>query len=308
MSESFEDILDICIDRITQGESVEDCLKSYPEKADYLEPLLKAALSARESYSAIKLRPEFERVAKYRFQSALKEKTKGGAAKRSSIPIWRHGWVMIAVAILVLFIAGGGTVAAASNSLPGESLYSVKIATEKVQGFFTFGKEAKANFYIKLGERRLDEMERLEEKNRNIPDSLLEAMNSEVERAIEILNKRDVVKEEVVSKLMNLTSNQKATLERVRANVPANARSKIEEAIERSQSSHNSAISLREMVPGLQKRTPSSTKGNNTPHSRNNIPLKLVPDLSMRMNNNGIDDVEGETRAWGTLVKQYGIK
>jgi len=39
---------DACLDRITlKGESIEQCLESYPERAAELEPLLRAALSVK---------------------------------------------------------------------------------------------------------------------------------------------------------------------------------------------------------------------------------------------------------------------
>ncbi|MDD5093288.1 MAG: DUF4382 domain-containing protein [Dehalococcoidia bacterium] len=47
MKRAFDQILDECIDRLNGGESVEECLKLYPEFAAELEPLLIAALEFR---------------------------------------------------------------------------------------------------------------------------------------------------------------------------------------------------------------------------------------------------------------------
>jgi hypothetical protein len=51
MSKDFDQILDECIDRINSGQSLEECLELYPEFAQELEPLLRAADELRsQSY------------------------------------------------------------------------------------------------------------------------------------------------------------------------------------------------------------------------------------------------------------------
>lgn len=251
MSQRFEDILNICLDRIANGDSIDACLQSYPDQASNLEPLLRTALYTRETYSNIKAGTEFERVARFRFQSYLHTITKKGKAGYSGLQLLRHSWIVAIAVVLVLCIASGSTVAASSNSLPGDILYPVKRTTEKVQGFFTFGQEAKARFHIKLGQRRLNEMQLLEMKGRIIPDDLLAIMNSETEVAVNILSKKKDIRSELVYRLITLTDNQKAVLERIEANVPESARLRFREALERSRRAHESAISLRELMPEL---------------------------------------------------------
>jgi len=67
---------------------------------------------------------------------------------------------------LLLVFAGGGTVAASSGSLPGDTLYPVKTATEQVQMKLTFSRTAKAKLQARFAERRIKEMARLAEKGR----------------------------------------------------------------------------------------------------------------------------------------------
>lgn len=67
--------------------------------------------------------------------------------------------------IFVLLVGGTGTVFAAEASLPGNALYPIKIyVNEPVRGAFAFGEEKKADFEAWRAERRLREMEQLEEK------------------------------------------------------------------------------------------------------------------------------------------------
>ncbi|MFA4835774.1 MAG: hypothetical protein WC749_06890, partial [Dehalococcoidia bacterium] len=53
MKRDFDQILDECIDRINSGESVEECLKLYPESAPELEPFLKAAFDFRNQITFV---------------------------------------------------------------------------------------------------------------------------------------------------------------------------------------------------------------------------------------------------------------
>jgi hypothetical protein len=46
---NFEKILDICIDRLNKGESIDACLASYPESASEIKPYLEAVIYAQKS-------------------------------------------------------------------------------------------------------------------------------------------------------------------------------------------------------------------------------------------------------------------
>jgi hypothetical protein len=75
----------------------------------------------------------------------------------------KPAWASIILVIIVL-AAGSGTVYAANGSLPGEPLYSVKTATESVRLAFAFSEEAKADLYVSLADRRVDEIIQMAEK------------------------------------------------------------------------------------------------------------------------------------------------
>ena len=62
------------------------------------------------------------------------------------------------VAIVIVLMAGSGTVFAASKSMPDGFLYPVKLTTENVQMFFTFSTLGKAELYAKLADNRVDEI------------------------------------------------------------------------------------------------------------------------------------------------------
>jgi hypothetical protein len=65
----------------------------------------------------------------------------------------------VLASVLILVLAGGGTVFASQSALPSDTLYPFKLFVERVQGVFVFGDENKANFALGLAERRIDEAE-----------------------------------------------------------------------------------------------------------------------------------------------------
>ena len=70
MAKNLDQILDECIDRINQGESLKACLADYPEYIKQLEPLLQAMLQTQEAYS-FELEAKAKREARQRFNIAL---------------------------------------------------------------------------------------------------------------------------------------------------------------------------------------------------------------------------------------------
>jgi len=151
----FNNILDECLEQLlVKGETLEQCLLSYPEHAAELEPLLQTALATKKAL-AIQPRPEFIARARYQFRSALQAvKPK----RRLFFLGWQPRWATAMAIVLVLLLAGGGTVAAAGNSMPDNLLYPVKLATEQVRLTLTRSNMGKAELYAKLADKRVDEI------------------------------------------------------------------------------------------------------------------------------------------------------
>lgn len=157
----FDDILNECIERVLRGESIEACLASYPELSAELEPLLLTAMDTIKA-AAIAPRPEFRQRAGLEFQAAIHD-----------LKLIKHGffvrqfrWVAVVSAVIVILLAGSGTVAAASNSLPDEPLYTVKLATEDVRLTLTTSELGKAKLYAEFADRRVNEIIKMAEKGK----------------------------------------------------------------------------------------------------------------------------------------------
>jgi len=171
----FDNILDECLERVLfKGETVEQCLAGYPEYAAELEPLLQTALDAKEAM-AINPRPEFRERASYQFQAALREME---SKKSRGFFGWQPRWATAVTVVIVLLLAGSGTVAAAGNSLPDEPLYQVKLATETVRLTLSPSALGKAELYVKLADKRVEEIIKMADKGKA----------KQVERATQRLN------------------------------------------------------------------------------------------------------------------------
>lgn len=182
MAEKFDRILNDCIERLLHGESLEQCLERYPEQAAGLEPLLRVAQGAQKA-SSIEPRPEFKAQARYQMSSLLRSGKR--KPERRGLPVlgWIPRWAtVVIIAVFVVLVAGGGTVAASSGSLPGDTLYSVKLATENVQRTFTFSDAGKAKLDASLAGRRAEEIARLAERG---DSERVEAVRSRFEAHLE---------------------------------------------------------------------------------------------------------------------------
>lgn len=86
---------------------------------------------------------------------------------------------MMIATIIALFISGG-TAFAAEGSLPGDTLYPVKIhVTEEVRGWAAFSDEAEARWEMRKAGRRMEEAKELEAEGR-----LTSEAKAEIEQSI----------------------------------------------------------------------------------------------------------------------------
>ncbi|MFC1984210.1 DUF5667 domain-containing protein [Chloroflexota bacterium] len=155
MSKEFDNILDECLERLlVKGETIEQCLQSYPEQAVNLKPLLETALATRKAV-AVQPPDEFKARARYQFHSALQE---AASRRRYSFLGWLPRWATVVAIVLGVLMMGGGTIAAAGYSMPDSLLYPVKLATEQVQLALTPSDNGKAKLNAEYADRRVTEI------------------------------------------------------------------------------------------------------------------------------------------------------
>ncbi|MCD6599302.1 MAG: hypothetical protein J7L19_01845 [Dehalococcoidia bacterium] len=157
MNQKLENILDKCLDRMFNGESIETCLNAYPEQASELGPLLKTSHVIIQKSSAIQPAPEFKARVYSRLRAmsyAKQEKTE----RSKRIPIWHRKWLLAVASVLVVLLVGVGTVAASTSALPGKPLYPIKLTGEHIQLTLAFSNIDKAKLHIQFSERRAIEI------------------------------------------------------------------------------------------------------------------------------------------------------
>jgi hypothetical protein len=157
----FDDILNKCIERVLKGESVEACLAAFPEHAAELEPLLRTAVDTHKA-AGILPRPEFRQQAGYEFQLAIRDMK----PKRNGFLQWHLRWVTAISVVVVLLMAGSGTVVSSANSLPDEPLYQVKLFTEDVRLNLMPSTLGKAELYTEFTDTRVNEIIKMADKGK----------------------------------------------------------------------------------------------------------------------------------------------
>lgn len=158
---SFAEILDECIDRVlTRGESIEACVRDFPEQAAELRDALSAGVAAAQAFAFLPDQDR-KRAARLRLHDAIDR-------KRSRRAWWRLPFAgagraprLATVALVALLVVAGsstGTVLAAQDSAPGELLYPVMRAGERVQLALAITDERESDLRARLMERRIREL------------------------------------------------------------------------------------------------------------------------------------------------------
>ncbi len=189
MKDQFEEILDDCIERLLFGDaSIEDCLNRYPDKASSLKPILETALITKKT-TAIEPRPEFKAKARYQFHLAIQDLQTNKGRFFSRL---RLQWAAALATVVILLFGSSGIYVASNNSIPGNPLYSVKLAIEQVQMNLTFSDVGKANLLATFADRRVDEIIQLAKIGAT--DKILESNNTlsnQLEMITAIITKGD---------------------------------------------------------------------------------------------------------------------
>jgi hypothetical protein len=160
MASKLDDIFNECYERIRSGESIESCLRSYPQYRVQLEPLLRTTFDIGRRISYIHPRPEFKHWARVRLESAQRYPKQQTRAETPAASTWlRHGWAVAVSAGIVLLLTTGSTMAASSQALPDQPLYPVKLATEQVRVALAVSDAQKAEFETELAKIRAMELE-----------------------------------------------------------------------------------------------------------------------------------------------------
>lgn len=106
MADKFDNIIDECIDRINRGESIESCLKDYPQHGEALEPILTSMLKTKAAYSFAPS-VQAKNLNRQRFNEALVALRERSERKRplvNRILGWSKVWAPVTAAIVIALV------------------------------------------------------------------------------------------------------------------------------------------------------------------------------------------------------------
>ena len=190
MSATVDDVLNECIERLAAGETVEQCLASYPDYAVELEPLLRTSASTMNAAATITHREEAKQRSRYQFMAAVadrkREANRGWLGRAIRPSGWRAKLARTAVVALGVVVLGTGTAygatVASEDSVPGDPLYAVKTLKEDISLRMPKSDLARAKEHAHLATVRTEEVGSLIDRGR------MELANEHVVRVTYHLN------------------------------------------------------------------------------------------------------------------------
>lgn len=250
--EEVRKLLAECLDDLDRGNSVEECLARYPERREELEPLLHAAQRVRSAPRVAPSEP-FREGARERMvrQIRYRQSVQEHRSEPKRLSFWAGLWsrlrasmtvrrfalpVAAAVTVLlVLSMLGVGAVYASAQSLPGDSLYRVKLAGERVRLALSLSESREAKLHLRFASERLKEAAALVERNRGEDiEPLMREYAEEVEAASGGFQRHRTGGRDVTSLsrvLQHQLAQQERRLSRVRQTASEEARLAVEQAL-----------------------------------------------------------------------------
>ncbi len=154
----FERILDESLTRVlTEKESVDSVLRTYPQKDNQLKDSLEIAKWLSDQGQQIEPHPGFIASSQ---QSLISELVLSRLQKQFSyIPFRREGFIrrlaIIITLLCVVFFSGAGMILSGEDSLPGETFYPVKVTTENIWLALTLQPSNRAQLHLQFAQEHL---------------------------------------------------------------------------------------------------------------------------------------------------------
>jgi len=258
-----DDALDAALDRLVHGEPA-DALAG-------LDPLIQTARDVRDA-----LRTDVPDAVARSHIAAMTE----AATPERRRPRHRVLMVLIAAAITTILLAGGA-VAASAGALPGQLLYPVKRAVEKIDLVLHHDPASRARLHLEFAQRRLNELSALLELRRagQTVDigAAMRAYQSEISQVQDAIveDPASANLQALLSRVQDELAGHLAVLTQLRDTVvPEQARDAIQNAIDRAETARANALQRRASV-GRSPDNPSPQSSPGGPPSVN--PHKSSP-------------------------------
>ena len=242
---SLEQSLEECLQELAQTDDVAASLRRCPQYAGQLRPLLEMAQATRRYYQAVPEAPGALVGGRERLLALAAQQRAGGAravpaakkaTKRASGRSLRFVFAARLIAVLlagaIVAAVGGGVVWAARDSLPGDLLYKVKLATEDVRLALAPSPAGQVDLALRFVQERAEEMEALAASGQPVPDETIARMERHIERALaQSAWSPEEKMAGLLSQIAERTRIQAQTLERVQEVAPERAQAGLERAM-----------------------------------------------------------------------------
>ena len=230
---NIEEILDICLEEIKKGASIDVVLAKFPEHAEELNLLLSIA----NKISATP-KPQPSTNALY---NALVEAGKYLPKQKVFKPRFGFDWLLnpqfvfvrtLAV-ILVASLLTWSITSASADALPGHFLYPFKLVTEKIRLVLTTNPQGEAELRLTFSERRMQELIVTYQKKGVVDKEVISAMLDEAKLALDKITSLPKEKQPIFySKVNHFNAYQKETLQSIQPHVSGQDKEHIDRAIE----------------------------------------------------------------------------
>ena len=245
MPEDFDTILERCLADIAAGrETIDSCLQRYPAQAGRLAALLELAERVQAAPAA-KLPDDKRRALEAQLLRRIalerSQPVSRSAAPRFLLRRRNFAWAMAAVIVAVLLL--GSTVSASAASVPGDVLYPMKRAVERVRLSLT-PDEQRVELHMEFARQRLQELNILQERG-DVSEELLTEISDET--AVVLERVPSLPQDEQQAVLMSLTDfqdQQAKVLEVMASSAQGEAHNKVLNALADSATKQQQAKAL----------------------------------------------------------------
>jgi hypothetical protein len=163
MNNALVDALDNAITLIRAGKSPDEVLELYPQWKNDLRPLLDAVLAAR----SLKVDTPAPNAAQARSRAQFLTMALRQPDKRPFLANFLHFKTALAAGLALVVVLLIGTGFASAQSIPGDILYPVKLASEQTRLLLITDPAQRLELQLAYDTERLDEVEAMVEHNRS---------------------------------------------------------------------------------------------------------------------------------------------
>jgi hypothetical protein len=157
--------LDVCVQKMLVGDSLEGIVQLYPQLTKELTPPLEAVQAINVYRANIHVQPSLIAEKRANFLNQIEQDKK--SALTQSHRYNSRVWLLVAALLLIFLAVIGGTLLASKQALPGESLYPIKEAIQQAQLSLIRQPQDRLDFELSVEDERITEIKALQAMERS---------------------------------------------------------------------------------------------------------------------------------------------